>query len=36
LAVAQQLNVDSIATADAVFATAAKALGFQVITFMDN
>ena len=36
LAVAQQLNVDSIATADAVFATAARALGFQVITFMDN
>lgn len=35
LAIAQQLQVDCIATADCVFVSAAKSLGFEVIEFMD-
>ena len=35
LAIAQQHNVDCIATADCVFASAAKNLGFKVIKFVN-
>lgn len=35
LAIAQQLNVDCIATADCVFASAVKKIGFKVIKFVN-